>query len=192
MIMYAEVRKDGQWHKVGREFISTYDELDGQLTDRVFDGRNKDLISFLCAQSWTGMPKDASKDIKNNKNFNPSETHFATLRELLDFEWDKEIYDIGYISEWQYKRLVNDGTAPSSIIRDPFRASNMVVSQFLMDVIIDNPSLRQDVRYFVEYQHNKCKMKHVSDFFCNESIPGLINLIPEGGSTNDVRIVFSI
>lgn len=192
MIMYAEVRRDGQWHKVGREFISTYDELDGQLTDRVFDGRNKELESFLCAQSRTGMPKDASEDIKKNKNFSPSETHFATLREILDFEWDKEIYEIGYVTEWQYKRIINDGISPTIIVKNPFRAGNMVVSQFLMDVIIDNPSLRQDVRYFVEYQYDKCKMKNVSDFFCNESITGLISLIPDGGTTDDVRIVFTI
>lgn len=190
--MFAEVKQDREWRKVGREFESTYEELEGQLTDRVYDGNNKALISFLASEGCAGMPEDVSAEIKGHKYFQGDDVHYCTLRQLLDFDWEKEVYDLGYITEWQYKRLDQTGIKPTVITRDPFRQSNMVVSPFLMDVIHKNPSLRQEVRYFVEYKHNVYKMRYVSKFFDQASIPGLIKLIPEGGSMHDVRIVYSI
>ena len=191
LTMFAEVKQDGVWHKVGKEFKSTYDELDGQRTDRVYDGRDKLFISFLASQSCTGMPKDVSEEIKGHKYFQGDDVYFCTLRQLLDFNWSKEHCNVGYISEWQYKRLIQDGIKPTSIMTNPFRSGNMVVSPFMMDVINDNPSLRQNVRYFVEYVFDRIQMRDLSEFFYRESIPGLIKLIPEGGATSDVRIVFS-
>lgn len=191
--MFAEVKQDGEWCKVGKEFKSTYDELDGQLTDRVYDGRCSDLIQFLCSRCCRGEPEYLSADIDGHKLFQDDEfVYHATLRELLELDWDSEIYEIGYISEWQYKRLIQDGVKPIRIMKDVFSKGNMIVTPFLMDVILENPSLRQDVRYFVKHKYNNCKIRYLSEFFFNESIPGLIKLIPEGGSTNDVRIVFSI
>lgn len=192
MVMFAEVRKDGQWHKVGKWFVSTYEEMEGQLTDRVFDKNDKTLISFLSSQSWSIMPKDVSAEIKNNKYFQGEDIHFTTLIELLDFDWGKEIYDIGYMTEWQYERFKNLGIAPVNIVKDAFRGDNIVVSPFLMDMIIEYSALRQQGRYFVEYRYNKSTMRDKCDLFFQLSIPSLIELIPKGGTAHDVRIIFSI
>lgn len=190
MIMYAEVCQDGQWHKVGKEFMSTYEELDGQLTDRVFDGRNKDLTSFLFDNCFmSSNPESPSEEIK--KFMEKEIVYSLTLNEILGLDWEKEDYKLGYITEWQYKRLKENGIQPVNIIKDPFHIGNIVVSPFLMDMIIAHPSLRQDARYYIQYKYDFNTIKDQCEFFCNVSIPRLINLIPEGGSSEDVRIIFS-
>jgi len=197
MVMFAEVRQNGEWHKVGKEFVSTYEEMEGQLTDRVFDGRNMELTAFLASYYYGNIISEpdvgASEECKNHKLLSGQIVYVSTLREILDFDWDKEVYELGYISEWQYKRLKNDGIEPTSIIKNPFRGGgNMAVRPFFMDMVIARPSLRQQCRYFVEYRYDKCKMRDVCDFFCNVSVPRLIELIPDGGTIEDVRIIFSV
>lgn len=192
MVMFAEVRENGKWNKVGKEFTSTYEELDGQLTDRVFDGRNVHLLSFLSENSIPGFPYDASEEIKNHVVFKHySSMHHVTLKELLDLDWYKETCQNGYITEWQYERLKNDGVEPVNIIKNLLGRDAITVSPFLMDMIIANPSLRQDAKYLVSYKYDKHTMKELCDFFCGVSIPKLTKLIPEGGTTDDVRVIFS-
>lgn len=193
MVMFAEVRKDGQWHKVGKEFISTYEEMDGILTDRVFDGRNKKLDLFLVSESNIfEMPNDASDEIKNHVVFKHYASRYCyTLRELLNLNWDKEVYSTGYISQWQYERLKNNGIEPVNILNAP-RRDCLVASHFMMDMIIKYPSLADGKKCYVEYQYDKHTMKEQCYFFCNVSIPKLIELIPDGGTADDVRIIFSI
>lgn len=193
MVMFVEVRENGKWNKVGKEFTSTYEELDGQLTDRVFDGRNVHLLSFLSENSIPGFPYDASEEIKNHTAFDIAAPHHTTLKELLDLDWYKEVYQYGYITEWQYERLKNDGIKPVHITKNLnlLRRDAVTVNPFLMDMIIANPSLRQDAKYLVSYKYDKHTMKELCDFFCDVSIPKLTKLIPEGGTTDDVRVIFS-
>ena len=61
-----------------------------------------------------------------------------------------------------------------------------------MDLIIDNPILRTNSKYFVEYKYDETTIKKLCKFFCEVSIPALIGLIPENGTADDVRIIFSI
>jgi hypothetical protein len=189
--MFAEVRKNGQWHKVGKEFVSTYEEMEGQLTDRVFDGRNVHLAEVLRDNSVYGMfTHDVSIEIRNNALFRDESGYFCSLKDILYIDWDKETHETGYISEWQYKRLKN-GIEPANItklVRD-----REIVQPFLMDMILENPSLRDEsANYYVEYLYNKHTMRELCDFFVNVSIPGLVKLVPEGGTTDDVRIIFII
>ena len=190
MIMFAEVLENGEWHKVGKEFISTYKELEGQLTDRAFDGRNEHLSLFLSENGVPGFPYDVSDEIKNNVVFKHYYSIYnLTLDEILKLDWYKEIYQIGYISEWQYERLKRDGIAPINILKNASNKS--VASPFMMDMIIKNPALRHNTRYFVEHKYDKRTMKDLCDFFCDVSISGLVKLIPEGGTAEHVRIIFS-
>ena len=194
MVMYAEVRKDGVWHKVGKEFVSTYAEMEGQLTDRVFDGRNKTLEEFLMKNNFytNYIPNNASEEIKNSVHFD-GVVHWVTLKYLLDLDWDQEIYDTGYISDWQHKRLKEHDINPVSILREHRAKDRKVVSPFMMDMIIAHPALRNDsFGYYVTYVYNKRTIKKECEFFCYVSIPKLIELIPEGGTTDDVRIIFNI
>ena len=192
MIMFAEVRKNGQWHSVGKEFVSTYKELDGQLTNRVFDGKNMYLAELLREYSvYKAFTNDVSEKIRNSDLFKDGAGYFCTLRDIFyNINWDKEVYETGYISEWQYKRLKN-GIEPANVLI--FAGKRKVVSPFLMDTIINNPSLREEgVKYYVEYLYNKSTVKERCDFFFNVSIPELVKLVPENGTIDDVRIVFII
>lgn len=191
MIMFAEVKQDGIWHKVGKQFKSALEELDGQSTDRVFDGRNKDLETFLHNNSYTtNMPLDVSDAIKNNKYFGV--VNCITLKELINLNWDKEVYKIGYISEWQYEYVQNSGQKPARILDQPFWKETEIVSPFKMDLIINNPVLRTSDKYYVEYIYDKTTIREQCKFFCETSIPALIKLIPDNGTIEDVRIIFSI
>lgn len=192
MVMFAEVRKNGQWHKVGKEFVSTYEEMEGQLTDRVFDGRNDYLTSALRDYSVYGiLTNDVSDEVKNR--IRRDAAYFCSLRNILsDINWDEEFYEVGYISEWQYVRLKKDNTKPVNIIKNPWYVGYREVSSFHMDMIIEHPSLREDKKYCVKYKYNKHVLKDQCEFFCNITVPTLIELIPEGGTIDDVRIIFSI
>jgi hypothetical protein len=189
MIMFAEVRKDGQWHKVGKEFVSTYDEMEGQLTDRVFDGRNTHLTQLLKDNSVCNA-YDLSYEIRNHALFKDAELYHCSLKDILRIDWNKEIYRTGYISEWQYKRLKN-GVEPvhiTSLVSD-----REIVKPFWMDMILENQSLRDEsANYYVEYLYDKHTMRELCDFFVNTSIPGLVKLVPQGGTTDDVRIIFIV
>lgn len=195
MVMFAEVRKDGQWHKVGKEFVSTYEEMEGQLTDRVFDGRNANLSSFLVSNTdVSGMPSSVSDEIKYHPVFEHYHSIYCyTLSDLLKLNWDEKDFEIGCISEWQYKRLKEVGIEPVNIIKKHFSLNAVIVDPFFMDMLIKHPSLREDnKRYYVNYKHNQTTKRKQCEFFCNESMSGLIKLIPDGGTADDVRIIFSI
>ena len=191
LTMFAEARQDNQWYKLEQYFTSTYEELEGEFTDRVYDGRDKQLISFLTAQSYGGMPDDASDDIKNHRFFQGGDIYYTTLKELLAFEWDKVVHKTGYISKWQYERLKKNGVKPANILNEPVLKTTPIVYPFQADFIIDYPSLLKGSLYVV-YEYDHKPFYELCEFFCKVSIPSLIKLIPEGGTMDDVRIVFSI
>ena len=189
--MFAEIKIDGVWQKVGKEFKSTYPELsDG--TDRVYDG-GISLLQWLTYNTEpNGMPEDASEEIQQLKYFNDKKVYYIQLDELLALDlWDMEIYEhIGYITEWQYKRFKEDNIEPANVRHEIYNPAAKRVTRFEMDMIMHNPKLRDSQVYYVEHHYDKIVMKQKFDFFCNTSIPRLIELIPEGGTAKDVRIIF--
>ena len=193
LTMFAEVCQDGEWRKVGKEFISTYEELEGQLTDRVYDGYDEQLIDFLVDQSGDRIPSDVGEEIKNHHRFQENDVYHATLRELLGFEWDKSIHKTGYISEWQYGRLQGDGIKPVGILSTPTRKDALIVRPFEMDLIMRHPVLKNGYsKIYVIYEYDEQRYRDMFEFFCNISIPRLIKLIPNEGTADDVRVIFSV
>ena len=192
IVMLAEVRQNGQWSKVGNEFVSTFKELEGQLTDRVFDGRDLALMSFLSNNCSYGIPSNASEEIRSHKYLNASKLVYnVTLHDILSYDWDSITYKTGCISEWQYERLKNDGAEPINILDKPIREDVEIVKPFEMDMIIQNQVLRVAPKYYVRYEYDKKKVRDKHKFFCETSIPSLIKLIPSEGTASDVRIIFS-
>ena len=193
LTMFAEVYQDGEWHKVDKVFKSTHKELSDMLVDRVYDGTDENLIGFLKSQSWTGLPNDASEEIKAHKHFqNEANVYYISLNELMFLDWDIEVYKMGFISDWQHKRLKIKGIEPADIRKTaPFNA--IAVSTFVADLIDKYPALNKDKKkVFVIYYYDMHPLCELVDFFCNVSMPALVDLIPEDGDVNDVRIVFSV
>ena len=58
MKLYAEIKIDGQWQRVGPEFTSTYPELQGHNVDRVFDGYDKELFALIATNAHHDVPED--------------------------------------------------------------------------------------------------------------------------------------
>lgn len=195
LTMYAEVRQNGTWHKVGKEFASTYEELDSinEFTDRVYDRHDKKLVSFLVAQSTHGIPDDVSEEVKANKYFQSSSNiYYVNLRTLLEFSWEKQEYKTGYISDWQYKRMRWDEIDPVHIRSTPPTGA-IVVSSFHAELLEKRPELnRENKPIYVQYDYDHRMFYETQEFFCEVSIPELVDLIPENGSLDDVRIIFSI
>lgn len=186
--MFAEIKINGTWQKVGKEFVSTFPELD--TTDRVYDKYDKELVCWLTYNMTPqGMPVDASAEIKNHKYFESKQIYYITLYELLSLEiWDTEIFEsIGFISEWQYKQLKEKGSNPIHIRP---KVHGIVVMPFEMDMIMRYPKLREASSYYIQYNYNQTALRNKFEFFCNTSIPRLIELIPDGGTAEDVRIIF--
>lgn len=193
LTMFAEVREQDEWHKVRKVFKSTYEELEGMLIDRVYDGIDENLIGFLKAQSWSGMPEDASDEIKAHKYFQDNSTVYSiSLDDLMRLDWDIEVYKMGFISDWQYKRFKIKGIEPADV-RDTAPSDALIVSSFMSELIDKYPVLNKDKKkVYVIYYYDKHPLYELVDFFCNVSIPALAELIPENGGAEDVRIVFSV
>lgn len=195
VIMFAEVKQDGEWHKVGKEFVSTFPELKDQLTDRVCDSMSTDLPNFLCMNTnvWY-VPEDTSIEIYDyiiGRGDYPEDWCCATLRDILHFPWNSMSFKNGYITEWQYKRMKEQNIMPASVINDSINKDAEFVKPSYMDLILKYPALRTSNKYYVEFEYGKQSYKDKFDFFYNVSLAKLVQLIPDGGTVNDVRIIYT-
>lgn len=177
--MFAEVFKNGEWHKVRHVFPSALPELDGQLTDRVYDGSNKALEAVLSGKVnievlniHDGMPDDASAEITEHVSLVGRKVRYVYANDLLSSLVKYYIYKIGYITEWQYKRLVKDGIKPVNIRHNIPKSTGVKVTPMEMDMILNNPVLRrEDIKYFVEYKYDGHDfIKDCPFFFSNTAL----------------------
>ena len=113
--MYAEVKKNNKWSKVGDVFENMWYSKDRELsdwnkplTDTPYDGRNYDLFAILAdvrnghgfagcvtgerfnpISEPKGLPDDVSKKIKKESDKWDGDGHshsYFTVKELLDFQ----------------------------------------------------------------------------------------------------------
>lgn len=199
--MFAEVLKNGKWHKVGKVFPSALPELEGQLTDRVYDGSNKALEDALSGNAhslnkldvltiFPGMPCDACYEITTHKSLIGRRVYFVHARNLLSSLFRYYISKTGYITEWQYKRLTNDGIQPVHIRHNIPKSIGVKVSPMEMDMILNNPALRrEDVKYFVKHEYDKHSFSEDCPFFFDKIAHVLATLY---SNNDDVRIVYGI
>ncbi len=207
MIMYAEVRENGAWKKVGNIFPSAFIEMNDKLTDRVCDERNIFLYELF---GWVtnklngytvinpiselrGLPDDASDAISSNDYFRfGGFTSYLTLEEILNYNWDATISHIGRIPEKSYVNWKKNGTYPARWDRHITGEDKKVITQFVMNGILDGSIQRDDgVKYYVAVEYEPKSYKEYCNFFCSTSLPLLMQLVPNGGSYKDVRVVYT-
>lgn len=207
MIMYAEVRKNGVWEKAGSIFPSAFSEMRGKLTDRVCDERNAFLYELFGwttnkAEKYTvihpiselrGIPNDASKEIANNHYFCfGGFTSYVTLNEILNYNWDATISHIGRIPEKSYVHWKRDGILPARWDRHISGEDKKVITSFVMNGILDGSIQRDEgIKYYVAVEYAPKSYKEYCSFFCSTSLPLLINLVPQNGNYEDVRVVYT-
>lgn len=109
---YAEVRKDGQWQKVGEVF--PLDEFGRDWhkkthTDKPFDWRNYGLFGFLAGvrnysaitplSEPKGLPDDLSSEVHASAEHWDADGHshsWLSLRELLAPDYESQVWDRRY------------------------------------------------------------------------------------------------
>ena len=188
MIMKAEVFHDGEWQCVGNVFESALPSsfwMSGKLlTDRVCDERNQILYEVFGAQSASRNKHTTIEPIAHEDDGG----NVVYLDNLVGYNWNATVSDVGIISEFQYKRWQESGFEPSNVNRYIVGKDVKIVTPFEMDMILMNKELRVAKKYYVKFEYNTRIIKDECEFFCNTSIPSLMKLIPDGGTAHDVRV----
>ena len=192
--MFAEIKVNGKWQKVGQEFPSTFEEMAGSKTDRVYDGDSALLNKVLTnkdgrLKTYCGYPDDVSKEIKEHTSLIGKDVYYVYLYELIGFLYQYVDEKMGYITEWQYKRLKDKGVQPVVIRHNIPSSFGIIVSKEEMDMILENPELRkEDVKYYVKHVYIREGFDHSCPFFFKEIAPILFRL----NSGTELRIVYGL
>lgn len=200
--MYTQVKRDNLWHGVDAIFKSALKEAGDTLTNRPYDGRNYVLFEILTGKHFkqndglTELPPicgDIAKNLVEHGSYpNDYVFQYATLKDLLEYDWGKFVARVGYITERQYRKLKDEGTFPAYIRNNVLFNDVNVVKTSEMDLILKNPELRNDKNYFIKFEYEEKRLSEECNFFFEETIPALIKLIPNGGNSEDVRIIYGM
>lgn len=141
-----------------------------------------------------GYPEDMSDELKSDDTYLLSYEHSAsyfTLKELMDYDWEQTSRTFGVLSEEEYKNSIMKGKKPTTWCGDICGKNVIKVSETIMKAIINGDIPRDnELNYYVGvYFPAETYAEHASWFY-NNTIPALRALIPEGGTEEDVRIVF--
>ena len=216
--MFAEVRKNKKWTKVGDVFKNPWYHEDGIIdkwnqpyTDHPYDGRNYDLFAILadvrngtgfagCKTSYgfnpisepKGLPEDVTDEVRELLWDDGYANSYDTLKELKDYDWNQIVTHVGVISEVQYVEMKRTGENPESWSGDVSGWEIVVVSADTMDKILNKTISRNDrIKYYVQVDFNPITYRECCDNFLEDTIPALEELIPADGTEEDVRIIFN-
>ena len=215
--MYAEVRKNRQWAKVGKVFKDSYymkdrplSDWNQPLTDHPYDGRNYDLFAILadvrngsgfagCRTSNgfnpiaapKGFPDDITPEVKELLDDWGYGYSWFTLKELKDYDWDQKVTHVGILSEEAYKEMRETGKHPDAWSGGVWGRDIAVVDPNTMNKILDKAIERnRDIKYYVQTEFPASTYRDCCGNFLENTIPALEALVPEGGTDEDVRILF--
>lgn len=216
--MYAEVHKNKQWKKAGDVFKNGWyskdrplDDWNKPYTDHPYDGRNYDLFAILAdvrngrgfAGSLTslgfnpisepkGLPNDVTSKVAELLEDYGYGYSYLTLKELKDYDWNQSITHVGVLSEKQYIEMKEAGEHPNSWSGGISGRDIVTVDANTMDKILDKTMDRNsNLKYYVQTEFPSQTYKECCLGFVEDTIPELEKLIPEGGTDEDVRILFA-
>lgn len=207
--MVAEVRKDGVWHTLSDKNFVRWEGTDYE--DWVccpYSDRNYNLFGILAdvrngrgfGGSRTGekfnsisKPKGYPVDICENSWEYLSQEHSASylnLKEIFDFDWTQLHRSYGIISEKVYKDTIMKGEIPDSWCGDIFGPNYVKIPETeMVDLIQGLIPRKKDTYYFTGcYFKPESYADCAEDFL--EAMEKLKKYVPEGGTLEDVRIVF--
>jgi hypothetical protein len=212
--IYVEVKKNGQWKKVGKVFPNPYyrpaekkETYNKPKTDQPYSGRNYDLFAILAnvrngrgfAGSDTGdgfipidmprdLPKNVSKTIKDISDEWGVDGHshsYFTLRELNEYDWNRETKHRGFVGVAEYNEFKAEGS-PSGWCtmidgKDIKKVSN---SAFEKVVKLNPPDIKN---YYTQVEWTVAYKDAIGKYWFEKTIPALTKL---SKNPDDVRIVF--
>ena len=204
--MFVEVKKDGQWDKVGDVFKNSYyrpaeeeSEYNRPLTDEPYQGRNYTLFATLADVRNSGegispiddprdLPEDVSVGVKSESDSWNGDGHshsWFTVKELQDYKWDTPSKMYGIVSMNEYKEFVANGR-PTGWCGGVGGRSVRHISNKEMEQLIDGSTpVDSKLSYYTEI-----KWEVPCDDYCTTFVKETIPLLAELGDPEDVRIVF--
>lgn len=116
---------------------------------------------------------------------------YLTLKELLAYDWTQGHCTQGYLSKEEYASSIYRGEHPNSWCGGVGGKGVVHVSEETMRKIIEGTyPVKPDEQYYVFCTFpSETYAKKAGEFY-DLTIPALKTLIPEGGTEEDVRIVF--
>lgn len=201
--MLCEIRKNGKWAINKKEIFSAY----GEQTASPYIYRNYDLFAILadvrngygfagvytgegftpiCAE-WKGLPADVSEDVKEELFQDGYGESYYTLTELEQYDWSQKHRAYGVVEYDEYAETAAKGLMPRHYCGSVGGPNIRVISA-------DEFPLKKKQKNVTYYVAGFLPVETYADAvgtFYTETIPLLRSLIPEGGTSDDVRIVFN-
>ena len=214
--MAAEVRKNGKWELVTAKLFTGWGD---EKTNIPYEGRNYNLFSMLAdvrngygfagcitgeriipISEPKGYPSDMCQELKHNLECddcnewylsNDHSASFLTLKELLEYDWSRIHRTIGVVSLEEYKETLYKGKHPREWCGGVGGANTVMISEEEAKAMIEGkiPTL-PDKNYYLQCWFPGRTYADKAGSFYSETLPILKTLIPEGGTEEDVRIVF--
>ena len=216
--MYAEVRRNKQWIKVGNKFKNEWyrknkpiDDWNKPYTDHPYDDRNYALFAILAdvrngvgiagyktsnvfnpIAEPKGLPEDITDEVREELEDYGYGYSYFTLKELKDYDWNQIVMHFGVISEEQYIKMKETGKNPDCWSLDIILRDIAIVSADTMDKILAKTIDRNhNIRYYVQTYFKPVTYKDCCLKFYEDTMSDLELLIPKGGTDEDVRIIFA-
>lgn len=122
---------------------------------------------------------------------NEHSASWLTLKELLDYDWNQLHRDYGCVNEDTYRDFVMKGLHPDSWSGDTSGLNIVHLSEEDMVDLIQGRYPREPGKQYYTFCYFLAETyKDASGRFYEDVIPVLQKLIPDGGTAEDVRLVF--
>ena len=137
-----------------------------------------------------GYPDDMSKnDVLFGDEYGYGS--WLTLRELHEYDWEQLHRKYGYVDETTYRDYIMKGKQPNSYSGDIWGHNIVKLTEpEMVDLINGEYPRDESKRYYTACYFAPITYRECADWFYDETMEGLKRLIPEGGTEDDVRIVF--
>lgn len=149
-----------------------------------------------------GYPEDMCDELKGDIDYYEYDDHagilsnehsasWLTLKELLDYDREQMHRNYGCVHEDTYRDFIMKGEHPEGWSGDISGPSIVHLSEDEMVDLIQGRYPREDNKQYYTKCYFKAKTyKDSSGGFYDDVIPVLQKLVPNGGTTEDVRLVF--
>ena len=147
----------------------------------------------MCSELQSDVNGDYDEDAYGSRPTlsNEHSASWLTLKELLDYDWNQLHRNYGYVNEDTYRDFIMKGLHPESWCGGIGGANIVCISEEEMVDLIQGKYPRKDEKqYYTACYFVAETYKDASRGFYDDVIPVLQKLVPNGGTVEDVRLVF--
>jgi hypothetical protein len=147
----------------------------------------------MCDELISDIDGTRNYDDEDNRPHlsNEHSASWLTLQELLDYDWEQLHCDYGCVTESVYRDFIMKGERPDSWSGDVYGQDIVHLTESEMIDLINGKFPKEDTkRYYTKCYFKAETYKDASGGFYYDVIPVLKTLVPDGGTADDVRLVF--